>query len=213
MKKIVLLVLLGLFLAGTQSFSQMKCGANAGLNIANVVMSPSGGNSPKSVTGFHAGVFCDYMIMKSLGVGAGLFYTTRGSKSEMTVFTTTATMTTTLSYLEIPITGKYYFDAGPAKIFVAAGPYVAYGLGGKMKTEQTGQPSETTTVKWGSGENDNVKSMDAGLTFGAGAEISKFIVALNYDLGLSNMIPKPVNSETMKSRVFGISVGYIFCEH
>jgi hypothetical protein len=214
MKKIILLSLMGLFLLGSQSFAQIQFGAKAGLNIANVAISPSGGTSPKSVMGFKVGAFGDMMLGNSLAVGAGLFISTKGAKSEysyttfdpntFTMVTVSTTSTVSVTYLEIPVTAKYYLNLGPAKLYGAAGPYLGMAMGGKVKTD-----GESTKLKFGSSDTDDMKGMDLGLTLGAGVEINKLIIGLNYDLGLANLIPKPVGSETEKNRVFGISVGYI----
>jgi len=48
-----------------------------------------------------------------------------------------------------------------------------------------------------------------GLNFGAGIEISSFQITAQYGLGLTNLAADS-NDGTMKNKVFGISVAYLF---
>jgi hypothetical protein len=55
-----------------------------------------------------------------------------------------------------------------------------------------------------------MKPFDLGLNIGAGVEITKIIISANYGFGLTNLSPTTSNDEKMKTRVFGLSVAYLF---
>jgi hypothetical protein len=97
--------------------------------------------------------------------------------------------------------------SGSTKFLIFAGPYLGYALSGKDKAEAMGQ-SETATLKIGSADTDDVKAMDFGLNIGVGVNVSNFLVTAQYGLGLSNLSNS--SGETVKNKVIGISVGYLF---
>jgi hypothetical protein len=122
--------------------------------------------------------------------------------------------TLNLVYIEVPLTPKVSFAIGSTKIYVALGPYVAVGVGGKARAKLTsnGQTAEdSANVRWGSDEdNQEIKRLDFGLTSGAGVEISNFQIGLSYGYGLSNYSNDNENGFKATNRVLGLSVGYKF---
>jgi hypothetical protein len=109
------------------------------------------------------------------------------------------------SFIEIPVNVVYKFGSGSIKFFLNAGPYFAYGIGGKTK-----YGGESANIKFGSGDNDDLKPLDFGLNLGAGVEINNFIISAHYELGLANLVPAPTDNAEAKNRVIGISIGYLF---
>lgn len=161
--------------------------------------------------GFHVGATADFPINDFLSFEPGLFLTTKGFKDESDVMGAKTSIKTSLYYLDVPLTLKASHDLGDLKIYGAAGPYVGFGLSGKTKStvEFMGkEESGTEDIKWGSGDDDDLKRLDFGLTIGAGVEISAFIVGLSYDLGLANISPYQDNGTKIKNRVLKLSVGY-----
>jgi hypothetical protein len=119
----------------------------------------------------------------------------------------------TFNYIEMPLNFVYNANAGKGKFFVGAGPSLSFGISGKDKWED-GSESGDDDIKFGSGEEDDLKPFEFGANFLTGYRFnSGFQVSANYNLGLSNI----ANTEGVEAgdysshnRYFGISVGYFF---
>ena len=105
------------------------------------------------------------------------------------------------------------------KWHINAGPYVAVGVGGKVKWEVTddGDTDKGDYKAFGTADEDSdqekggLKRFDAGLSFGTGVSINKFYVGLTYDLGLVNAADKDAWKDyKMRNRNFSIGIGYTF---
>jgi hypothetical protein len=107
---------------------------------------------------------------------------------------------THLNYLEVPVYALYQSgEIGIGKIIGGVGPYVAYGIGGKVKAPYGNVKSFS--------EDGGFKRFDAGLTFTAGYVMSNgFSVRLGYDLGLANISRE--DDFKAKNRAFSLNVGY-----
>jgi len=90
-------------------------------------------------------------------------------------------------------------------LFLFAVPYFAFGIGGKSKSD-----GESSDIEYGSGENKDIKSFNAGLNFGAGLEVSNFQISAQYGIGLANLTPVTTDNAEMKVSVIGISAAYLF---
>ena len=130
-----------------------------------------------------------------------LLYSSKGSKYSYFG----EDMTISPGFLEIPVYAAYKFDLGNMKLLLDAGPYFAYGISGKIKSG-----GESQSINFGSDDNADMKAFDFGLGLGAGLEITNFLISLNYEFGLTNLVPGTTDGSEAKSRVFGISVGYFF---
>lgn len=139
--------------------------------------------------GFHIGGTVDIPISDILSFESGLLLTTKGYKYEKEEmgFSTKAKMN--LYYLDIPLNFKASYKISEGlKLFGAVGPYVGIGSSGKMKATnvyQGGEETEEEDVKWGSDEeNDDLKRLDMGLTFGGGVEFNAIMLGISYDRSL-----------------------------
>lgn len=215
-----------------QSFAQ-TFGVKAGLNMSKMTEM----DDAKMLMGFHVGATAEFDVMENFTVETGLILSTKGVKFEKTVsqslpgvgkFEATGTTKTNPMYLEIPINAKYGFDLGGKKLYVAAGPYLGFGIGGKDKKEsdvkftwddgvsdaikemtkktyenQTG--SSDSKIEWG---DKGMKRMDIGVNIGAGIEFGAIGVGIQYGLGLTEI----AKDSKVKNRVIGISVSYKFAK-
>jgi len=118
-----------------------------------------------------------------------------------------------LVYLDIPLTAKAYYNIGASKIYGVFGPYIGFGLSGKSKSEIKiigVTETDEQDVNWGSGDSDDLKRLDYGLTVGAGMEFNSFLIGLSYNLGLANISAVTDDGQKIKNKVFGLSIGYKF---
>jgi hypothetical protein len=221
MKNFIKLSILVLLLSfGTDSFAQ-SFGIKAGLNLSNLLVKDdydTYSDDFKMNPGFHFGPTIEFPMNEMLSFESGLLLSTKGTKmSEKESFDGYSyeyTSKINLLYLDIPLTAKATFDIGNSKAYGILGPYVGIGLSGKSKSEYT-EDGETDTeeedLSFGSDENeDDLKSLDYGLTAGIGIELNSIQIGVTYNLGLANISIDTEDSYKINNRVLGISVGYKF---
>lgn len=208
MKKINLVIFLT-FILSINAFSQnVSLGAKGGLNLSNMIVKNDDetlSDDFKMLAGFHVYPFIEYSFSDLLAIDAGLNFQSRGYSIIEDYFK----LRFTSLYLDIPVNVKFNFDLGNVKLFCNVGPYVAFGIGGKIYTETTIGTYTTTArrdIDWG----DDLKSTDFGLNIGVGLDINNFIVGLNYGWGIANLSTISVDNTRTNNYVLGISIGYKF---
>lgn len=216
MKKRLVLVLLAL--VGTLStYAQVSFGIKAGYNNSSV--SGEGSEFTKRLSGFHAGGIADISLAENFSLQPQLLFIIKGAKSAAYKETIAGVefevpeQKLSLNYLELPVNFLYKHEVGAGSIFVGAGPYLGFGLSGKLKAGE-----EDVDVKF-DGKKDSetdangesavhLKRLDAGANFLAGYELKNgLLFGINYSLGLTNLDPDGAKS---KNNYFGVSVGYLF---
>ncbi|RYF98851.1 MAG: PorT family protein [Chitinophagaceae bacterium] len=222
MKKLSLVVIgaLGFFTASMAQSQSVQVGGTtfgvrAGLNLQNINGRDAGDDKleNKLVPRFHVGVNAEIPVAPEFYVQPGILFSTKGTKFENGA----GDPTLNLSYIEVPINVLYKPVVGNGKLLVGFGPYVAYGIGGKYKTD-----GDDTKVKFKgkvkSGDDPNVvyfKPFDAGANLLFGYEFSnRFSAQLNAQLGLVNINSDydliPDTDARSANTGFGVSVGYRF---
>ena len=222
-KKIVLSCMaIGLSVA---AMAQARVGVKGGYNLANITTG-SGGNveENKFKSSFHVGVIADFPLSPVLSLQPGVFYTGKGSKLErgesgdVTYFKTS----TNPQYIEIPVNLVGKIPVGEdTRIFFGAGPYAAFGVGGKNKYA-LGPVSGESKIKWDDDtpfDNtdpnqgyDKYKRFDYGGNLLAGVEVGNFLLSAQYGLGFAKILSGADDSrdDKSKNRVWSFSVGYLF---
>jgi hypothetical protein len=214
MKQFILLtmVLLGTAIA-THSSAQTFC-VKAGLNLSTFNV-PDENTPPKPLMtpGLHMGITRDFKLSQSFVFETGILFSMKGYRVDYSGTFMGIPFTidgkTNLSYLEIPLLIKGYYEIGPStRLYAAAGPYVGIGLVGKEEAEVTiNGDTESDFRNLSFGEDEDVKRVDLGLNFGTGIEFKSFLLGVNYGLGLTDISQ---NSNTIKNRVLAFSLGYRF---
>ena len=169
------LILTALLLLGIgQANAQVRLGVKGGLNIASVHFS-SDVLQADNVTGFQVGPMIEGSLpLVGVGFDAAILYAQKGLETK-----SVGGEKTTLKndYIDVPVNLKWKLGLPVAKLYLTAGPYVGFRVGGNKIWELPG--SMVDQVK--------TKSFSAGLNFGAGVElISHLQVGLSYGLGLTN---------------------------
>lgn len=155
-----------------------------------------------SKTGLHLGGVVGFGITNRVPVffETGLSYVNKGGKSN--------NWTTSLSYIELPLTFKYihYTDFG-LSIHPLFGGYLAVGVDGSIKDYIT----KTKTGAFGDETKLGVpgfKRFDGGLRIGCGVGFSMFYLDLTYDIGLANVSHNDYDSSS--NRTFYLNFGVNF---
>lgn len=188
-------------------------GFTAGGTMANYKISGGGFSiSGDDKFGLTFGTVVDIPMSGNFSIQPGLNFVQKGlvikDASDPSV---TVKSTTTISMIELPVNFLYNSSGSSGHFFVGAGPSVAFGISGKGKTTYTdGTPTETIDVKFGNTDQDDMKSLDLGANLIAGYRLSSGLMfSFNYNLGLSNAVPKPADGESMKSHYFGLRLGWM----
>ena len=155
----------------------------------------------KTKVGFHLGGTAEFEITDMFSFETGLFLSTQGYKVN-TIF---GDYKTNLLYFNIPITGKARYEFDDFNIYGLFGPYIGLGLSGKVKSGDN-----STNIDWGSGEDNDLKRFDLGITIGAGVEYGPYLAGISYNLGLANIAAQNDGGYRVKNRVFAITIGYRF---
>lgn len=189
-------------------------GVRAGANFTNLNGEDYQGNDidGKLKVGFHVGVNAEIPIAPEFYVQPGVLYSLKGAKSDGD-----GDIKTHISYIEVPINFLYKPELGDGHLLLGVGPYIGFGIGGKIKGDGEDMDiefeKEVTPQQAATGAY--LKRFDAGGNLLFGYEFTnKFSVQLNAQLGLVNILPdvKGVDNgdAKLKNTGFGVSVGYRF---
>lgn len=196
LKKTTLLFALLIINAKLISAQTLSMGPMVGINVSTLTAAPN----TKGLLGVSIGGFLNYSINEHVGLGAKLLYSQLGS-----AYTFNEDINR-LNYLQMPLTGIYYFgDAGNQfrpKIF--AGPYVGALLRANHKSGDEvlgtdGQPYYNKT--------------DIGGLIGAGFNYRiKSRTWLNVDAGLGKSFTDvtKTNDNVYHNLAFSLNVGVSF---
>lgn len=188
MKKFLMTAVLGMFaLAG---FSQVKWDAKVGMNFSNMTKL----DDAKALPGFNLGVGMDYGFSESWSLQSGLMISSKGYKYDG--------FKARPIYLDIPILAAYKFNISDnTKFVINAGPYLAFGLGGKYKVDGIDESEKIFG-------DDGWKRFDLGIQYGVGLELSdRYLINLT---GQNGFISPADGEDNPKNMTFSIGVGYRF---
>jgi hypothetical protein len=189
---------------------KVQFGFTTGLAIANYKSRVDGETeSGKSKAGLMAGLLADIPVGKHFSFQPAVNYVQKGTKDEQTFAGITAKYKLNINCIEVPLNFLYNTRGKAGNFFVGAGPSFAVAFSGKGKYTD-GTNSETTNLKFGSTDDDNMKGFDIGANFMTGFSLRNGIMfSLNYNAGLNNLFPHGSDDGTLKSHYFGIRLGYL----
>jgi hypothetical protein len=224
-------IIFGLIICSTiLSYGQLSVGISTGTNLSRMSVSLRDLSTFKinPTFGYNANLMVDYKINPSLSLSTGLSISRKGFNQHIKYFympglDTTADMTSKLTYLELPIYLKFNTTINQISVFYGFGPYVAYGLYGKVTTEITGRKTENLVdkVKWDKSRDyhsdllntygySNLKRFDFGVGTLIGLKYKNVIISASYQYGLKNLMWEFYQDEKMSNSSLSLSVGYFF---
>lgn len=149
------------------------------LGLTSTTMSFDGDNDGiDRRSGFTLGVTYDYPIasVPNLSVLGGLFYVPKGYEA--------GDQKWNANYLELQATAKYAYTLpilnNDLKAFALAGPYLAYGIGGKLENPYESFYDDLSFF-------DVAKRFDAGLVLGFGVEYKRYSLSFRWGIGMVNI--------------------------
>lgn len=214
MKKLFLMaaLLLGF---GSASFAQdVNWGVRAGVGFGHALGSVKsddyniGDSDFGTKVGFSIGAVADIKLSESFYLQPGLYYVNKGYKNKYEEkdngSSYKATVKYGLHYFEIPVLASYRHSINNDIVLQGNfGPYIAVGLGGKVKnsldiegnlgavniesSSNTSYPAFGVSDKVDE-ERGDLQRFDFGLSFGVGLTLKEhYYAGIKYDLGLVNM--------------------------
>lgn len=250
-KRIIILVMMFALMGLRTQAQQWTFAPEVGISLSNF----TDGGSSYLKTGVRTGVAVQYDFKNNpFGIKSGLYYSQKGGNSSYGFAFTTASynqsitsikdinwdnpasvgfseVNTRLDYLELPVLANYKFKfADNYSISLSAGPYLAYGITGKIKyeyldwtrEENVNNPQYDSRYISGSAnpfkdhtlyanKDDAFYAMkgasrfDWGFNFGTEFAVMHWHLGVNYSLGLKN-----TSYSSQKNRSFNVMLGYSF---
>ncbi len=189
-------------------------GIRAGINFQNINGRDAFDDKleNKLVARFHAGLTAELLLADDFYIQPGLLFSTKGAKLKG------SNNVVTISYIEVPVNFLYKPQLGNGRLLLGFGPYIGFGVGGKIKYENGNDASLEFKNEISVGEalaGNYLRRFDAGANILFGYELSSNLsVQLNTQWGLANIYPSisgVSNSNIInKNTGFGLSLGYKF---
>lgn len=204
MKKTLLIIALTLgTIVSTQAQEDgIRFGAKAGLNLASI--SGDGTDDLSTRTALHAGALVEIPISDKFAFQPELLFSAQGAKFDFSDQGFTDESTFRLSYLNVPLMGKFYVAEG---FSIQAGPQIGFLLSAKDVGEDSFNGEYEDDIK------DIFKGIDFGVNFGLGYQLDMgLFFDGRYNLGLTDVTDEREGGDdgSNQNAVFQISVGYKF---
>jgi len=208
MKKIVILAV-AFFTFVSVSDAQLKFGVKAGANMSNFSTESNIIDQVKGATNYQFGIL---LQAKALGfaIQPEVLYSVKGGEfnnSTLSGILSGTDIKFQSQNIEIPVNLQLGLEAGPARVFLQAGPYVSFLTSALINDSR----DNYETVK------DYISTFDYGVGAGVGAELLGLQLTVKYDWGLSNLgkeellLGNNINPfNELKNRNFNISLAYLF---
>jgi len=198
-------------IAGAQ---KNKIGISAGINTANMVAHYGGvSEHTDGKIGIVFGVNYNIPIAEQFSIQPALNFVQKGYKYKETDVNYVYSDEIRINYLELPVNVLFRPRMQNTQFFIGAGPSFAFALSGKEKENDNGTIDEFD-LSFGSNEdNDDMKAVDFGMNFLTGIELTNGMsFSINYNLGLTNLVPGSDLDGSIKNNYFGFKIGYTFHE-
>jgi len=198
--RLIIVVFLAVAVVGLNA--QVKSGYTIGLNISNMSLKTSGVlPEQEAITGIHIGLIYDIPLKRCFSLQSGLLFSAKGTFYKIN----TAEYFISPIYIELPLLANFAIGSDVIKVSFFSGPYIAYGLGGLAESE-----GENKKIKFGSGNQDDIRPFDLGLIFGIGINFKGLMISGRYESGLANLSPLLLDESEMKNKVYAISLVLLF---
>ena len=205
MKKLLKIQVLLLVLFVSSQMSAQSFLIRGGLNLSNTFHTEDFFEVDSRIKGgFHLGGSVILPFNKEFSLDLGLQISNKSYEVELVDLFESISVNYNLYYLEIPMKLRYTRHFEEIGVFGAFGPYVGYGLAGRMKIETKAFGMTTSAEEFDNYFSESENKVDAGLVLEAGIEYQRFLVSLSYTRGLLVQEDLFLGS----SQVYGLSLGY-----
>lgn len=188
-------------------------GIEAGINYSNSTEDTAPFEKKKPIL-YKVGIELGYSFNKYLFIQSGLAYSAKGLKSkgggrigEMNV---NGSIDLFQQVLQIPVYLGHEIDLEKSKLSFMAGPYIAYGIGGKTKANGVINNKPFTKEVNTFGDARILDKVDFGIGFGLNYEIRHLYFKAGYELGILNIGHSNIMGGNLdyKNRILSAVIGY-----
>lgn len=201
-------------------------GLKAGLNRSSLALN---NDLPSAKFGVNIGLTATANFSKNVFLQSGLSLSMKGAKIEgkapigfpgwALVAGKDAQLISNQLYLQAPVYLGYKLALTPGtKLVISAGPYVAYGLGGKTKLTGDiiyGDMIDHGTIEEQTFGSRGLQRLDLGIGTGIGVDFGQTVVGFTYEAGFRDIRPQsdtyfPFYVSSYKNRNASLFVEYKF---
>jgi hypothetical protein len=184
------------FAAGSASAQDTRFGVRGGVNFSTLQNEPSLGSGG---FGYRQGLVAGAFFTWPLGwfdLQPEVLYTSKGAALDLEGIDSKLV----LDYLEVPVLARWRLGQ---RLYVAAGPAVAWRLKAASRTKFSGATEEIDL-------DDDVKGYDVGVVGAVGVRFGKVVVDGRYTHGLIDIDSDTSDEVTVRNRAISISAGVGF---
>jgi hypothetical protein len=205
------------FLFTTLSFNSFgqKIGIKLGANKFKLNMDRDDATSFNHKTdqvNLHIGLTVEFALGNRFSVQPAILFSKKKVRYE-DKFTPTEFYRSDYSptFIDIPISLKYFLMPEKNRFYVFAGPYAALGVSGDLKIQDRIPPSQTLENYeiWGE-DGDRLKKFDYGITLGTGIDINNLEIEFFYNYGIPDLANSMDSVTSARTQSFGFSASLKF---
>jgi len=212
--------------------AQLTFGARAGLYYVTGVDKYDGHKQVTNyfiIPGFQLGVIAETKINEVFAIQPGLLFGQIRAKEKFSQGrndgkTFDCYNKRNINFLQVPVNFQYNFDLNGATVYLQAGPYLGFMLGGKEKWKrfenwQDNDPKKgDRKIKFGKSPDNydpqketytDSKPLDLGLGIGLGLKASNVQLGFNYNIGINNVAVDDLDGK-YKSKMNGLSLNLTY---
>jgi len=188
--------------------AEIRLGPTIAINFSGMTWEPIGTVPPQRlILREQIGLISEVKLYKNIFLRHGLLLNGKGGryllgKNELVIAPW---------YIELPINllAKVPVKNTKLNVLFLGGMFFDYALGGTYKYSFW---ENVQDIKYGTGQQNDLKEIDFGLNCGIGVEFRKVSLIAKYDHGLMNLTSDKTSNGVMKSRVFAFSFCILFGE-
>ncbi len=182
--------------------AQLTAGVQVGVNSSNISLTDVPGVSTSSLTGFMGGGWVGAHVGSIIAIQVEAFYTQKGAKLESSGV---PTETLKVDYVEVPVIVRVGIPIIPViSPYIYGGPAIAFNVSCKSQPEG----GTSTDCDDPTGIDTEIKSTDFSGIIGLGIQLSRFIIAIQYDHGFDNIIVQDTGTEEANNRTWTLKGGF-----
>ena len=191
------LAMAAIIFSASQSFGQIRAGIKGGLNSSNISgLDLAGVSGVTRYSGWNAGIFVG-LKLPVIGIQGDILYSLEGVKYTLDLGALgTEEVTNELTYINIPVVAK--LNLIPL-LNIQAG--LQYGILSKAELQSS---QGTVDVK------DTTKGGNTSVVLGVGLDISKIVIDLRYNIGLTDLNDDSAVPISPKLSTIQLDVGFRF---
>jgi hypothetical protein len=207
MKKVAFITLAFIASYFTGNAQGARIGLTAGVALSNFSAKENGQrDNGTGITGVTAGVLIDLPAGKHFSIQQATNYVEKGTKDTDPM---SGSVKININTIEVALNFLYNTRGDGGNFYIGAGPTVTYALSGEI-TADFGTGPNKLDMKFGNGDDDNMRRLDVGANLLTGYCFSNgLFLSANYNLGLRNLFPGGSSDDKLNSRYFGIKLGWL----